>query len=354
MTADNPVSRATIGAPDMSNHQHSPGAGFTVIDRGGAMRIQTGHTPSPTLIEAQTEIGRNVGALNRVSNHADGATTAETGGLSRTTAGPTIDNPSAPIASTIRSPFGTPRSGLEVRDSDLVDVGGITTTVGSAKAAGLLHRDGSGNWHAGTSANETGQAPITAPKQFAPGEQQPEEQQVVSEALRLDEDSEALASAFASRVDPHDSQQAINALMEGRSIPDDLAGRAGSTLGLQPEEVRERVETLRSAFERQAQSVANERALDWARNARPDALKEAVREQVNHGSVKGYEALSREYISALPSIDPQVVLNSPHAAERGVKLHRNGSITVEIPGVGQMEWKAAIRAGFIAPHFPKR
>ncbi len=76
------------------------------------------------------------------------------------------------------------------------------------------------------------------------------------------------------------------------------------------------------------------RVLDWARTNKTDALRSAAREQVNSGSLDGYAALSRQYMAALPDIDPNLILSSPDAEARGVRRVRNGSITLDIPQAG--------------------
>ena len=69
---------------------------------------------------------------------------------------------------------------------------------------------------------------------------------------------------------------------------------------------------------------------------------------------KGYAALAHEYMASLPEINPALILDSADAQPRGVQQNPNGTITADIPNVGRVEWRAAIKASFIGPRSAKR
>jgi len=64
--------------------------------------------------------------------------------------------------------------------------------------------------------------------------------------------------------------------------------------------------------------------------------------------------LAGEYMASLLETNPDLNLNSADAKARGVQREQNGTITVKIANVGRMEWRAAIKGGFIGPKFGKR
>ena len=69
-------------------------------------------------------------------------------------------------------------------------------------------------------------------------------------------------------------------------------------------------------------------------------------------SLSGYAAVVNRYIYDLPKHNPAGLLNDPGWREHyAIRQERNGDITIEMPGVGRAEWRAAIDAKLISPRY---
>lgn len=135
-----------------------------------------------------------------------------------------------------------------------------------------------------------------------------------------------------------------------------MANRLATSLGVSPEEVGSRVNTLKAAFETQARAAvgngAAEDVFNWARESAPKELRAAMLERVNQGTTTGYKALASKFYETLGDTAKgrEMIMGSRDAADRGVTQdQRTGKLYVMLPQVGKVEWKVAVRQGFISP-----
>jgi hypothetical protein len=287
----------------------------------------------------------------------DGEATLETeSGVVRASSGGEVARGSA--VDTIRSELGVPHAGNDVKLSDLITVKGVTTTVAAARAAGFINRNGAGDWYevgkvapAGQTQQQTPQQQPQEPPQGTQEQQQQPAQEVIP---RLDDASEGILAEYTSKVGNFALHAGLKSVIETGEIGDALAREAGSKVGLEPEQVKAHVEQVRAAFENQAREHVGQPVLEWARERKLGSLKDAARDQAISGSLKGYDALAREYFLNLPTINPHVILSSPDAKSAGVQQDYNGNITILHPTAGRVLWGAAVKAGLIGPKFAKR
>jgi hypothetical protein len=266
------------------------------------------------------------------------------------------------IVDSIRSPMGRLKSGSEISGNDVVTLAnGMETTVAAAVAAGFLVRDAHGGYHeAGKVRQSPQQTQVEQREQQALGQEQQQQQAQQQQApageaiAALNEASEVLMDAYVSKAGNIDLAAGLGHIVAGEELPEALVARVGSQIGAEPEQVREHVATLTAAFEKQAVEAVGNPVIEWAKVNRLDALRSAATKQAMEGSLSGYELLHREYVTKLPQISPDLILNSPGAAAAGVQRGRDGTITVMHPEAGRIEWSAAIKAGLIAPHFGSR
>jgi hypothetical protein len=145
----------------------------------------------------------------------------------------------------------------------------------------------------------------------------------------------------------------LSAPLQGMPYP--LRCNAIATaLGVEPQIARAQIEIMRAGFEQQAREVATDSVLMWAKEHRLDDLKAAARDQINVGSTKGYQKLQAAYVKDLPYISPETILNSPDGQRLQAQKDRQGNVTIMIPNVRRVEWRAAIASGLIAPRMARK
>jgi hypothetical protein len=289
---------------------------------------------------------RNTDSASRVTIGGNGSE-KDSSGFARASAGATVNDREGVMS--IRSQLGTPRSGPDIKPNDLITVMGYETTVAAALAMGVITRDGHGTYY---NVNRDQLAAEDEARAQHRAEQLPQEQAV---APLADPETEALVTQYATRVGQGDAQAVIKDMVEGREVNADTLGKAASAMGIEPSQVSEHLEVMRQGFERQAQDAVSERVLSWARQSALPELKDAVRAQLNQGSLAGYHALSAKYLADLPRIDPSAILNSPDAAKLDIRRDKSGEITLFIPQINsRTTWNAALRMGYIGPKFTKK
>jgi hypothetical protein len=110
---------------------------------------------------------------------------------------------------------------------------------------------------------------------------------------------------------------------------------------------------MQSAFHEQARGYVEDKVLEHARLHDMDALRDAARQQVNTGSLEGYQKIAERHMLTLDRTDPQSIITSEAGIKLGARIEKStGEVSIEIPGRGRTTWGAAIRAGLIQPYFP--
>jgi hypothetical protein len=397
VTIRSPSPSGPVSTPSDSSLTAHPSSLFGAT----GVQLKSNVDPSPAAPSNGGATSRVIGGPTTVTISGGHTTTETRNHVTKADSGNSSSDNGAPM---YHSAMGGVRSAGSAKDSDYVTVNGITTTVAAARHIGLIAHDAApgGSSEGGTprslsssagaqgagvkfgvdnenpnSAFPTPSSKIVAKfreamtssdsdqrsnhrsqfeqiygpgaaKTYA-GQDGPSEPTIAT----LDERSETVMDDFVNKVDRSDIYQGLKNVLHGEAINEDLIARAGTKLGLDSAKVQEHVATLHAAFEKQATDEVGSRVLEWAKENRLSDLRQAAHDQVATGNLNGYVELSKEYLSKLPDIDPSAILNSPDAAARGIKRERNGTITLDIPGADRMEWRAAIRAGFIGPRFRK-
>jgi hypothetical protein len=247
----------------------------------------------------------------------------------------------------ITSFLGSPRSGSDVRETDVVTLpNGMQTDVKSAVNSGFLRRAADGSYH------DVGAQEI-AQEEYEREQHRAEVSTKEAAVASLDNENEVLMNHFVSRVSPTDGALAVKAIIDGQEINDDLYARAASRMGTEPTIVKQQVAQLTEAFNQQALEYVGPKVLEHARAHEMPALREAARTAVMTGSMEGFKAIAEKHMLSLDRTDAQAIVTSPDGIKLGAQFNKStGEVTLEIPGVGRTTWGAAIRAGLIQPYFP--
>lgn len=255
----------------------------------------------------------------------------------------------AVLASARKANGGRALAASEIGAGDVVTVGGIEMRVAEAERLGFLSRD-AGGFYRETGATDARGGIVEAPQR---AQEAPKAEQADAPSFpELDERTEALRSEYEGAADEA-ARVAQQFIAEGNAS-ETAINQLAARLSKEPAAVREQIATMRAGYEAQAAQVAErwglpaEQVWKFAREQKPGALKDAMRNQVQLGSVAGYAELGR---AAMLDYLGKVSSGAVPAEVSGVddiSVQRQGGRTlVTVPGVGQMELPAAVRAGLV-------
>lgn len=291
------------------------------------------------------------GTSNAAPEGYRGATVnAQPGVVSVTETGTTIQRPqglntanfasgSAGILSTARTPLGAPSMG-GVKGSDIITVDGMELSVETAEHLGMVTRDANGRFVEVQGGVEAAKA---EPQQDAP-----------------EDDTEAFApeaeQALATLCQGVSASMQVAALQDAiktGEISTTTLERAAAETNREPSKLAAEAATTMEHFRTQALEAVQswgggdaEAFFEWARQEQPRGLNEAMQAHGMQRTTKGYEPIFRSYVESMGEIDPVSVLNAEFGG--GITARQDGkTVVLNIPGRGEMSYRAAIKAGII-------
>jgi hypothetical protein len=257
-----------------------------------------------------------------------------------------------------KSSAGRPLTGSELSRDSVVDLpGGMTTSLAAAIASGFVVQNEAGQYvyaggsgklpfEQGAPTNNSNRAPEVKPEsktaEEAPG--------AVPQIERMSDEAEAAMSEVIAKVPEAQALSLSRELIETGALSQEGLNIAAQKLGITPEEASARATQLHSAFHEQASRAvgpASDEVFSWARANAPNELRRAITEQVNNGTTKGYAALNAKFVENLDTLHPQLLLESTATKALNVRKESDGKITVELPKLGRVSWRVAVRSGLL-------
>lgn len=251
---------------------------------------------------------------------------------------------SSGILSRARTAQGAPSlNGIQA--TDIITVDGFELTVAQAEQLGMVGRNANGQYVEVQGGVEAAKA---EPKQDAP---------VDDDAQAFtDPQAEAALVELANSVAPAHHVAAIQDVLKTGEISELTISRAASEAGQEPSAVAEKANNVVESFRTQAITAVQswgsddpEAFFQWAHQEKPNTLREAMQNQGMNRSVAGYQSLYSEYVASFAERDPDFIMQTEFGS--GVTARKDGkTVVLNIPGRGEMTWRAAIKAGFIRVH----
>lgn len=273
----------------------------------------------------------------------------ETGGETKFT-GETPNATTGQRITQARTTTGSPRSGSDITDNDIVKVNGKEGRIKDMLRVGLVTKNHDGSF---TITDKSGPRPASsqAPQQQPQQAQQQAGGEDAGEALG-DAAVEATITEVAEAAQPGDVLACISSYVNDGDFSDAALSRVANQMNLTPEEARDRANTIRGAFEAQARSVVEQSGFDgqevfnWAWQHHPNMMKDAMRNHVTQRSTKGYKDIAAKYLENLDKANPEAFKNA--VINNGITAKRltNGTILLKTPQ-GEVEWKTAVRNGWV-------
>lgn len=292
-------------------------------------------SPSATNSAASLNIISNPGPI---SVNADGSTTNH--GHQRLNTASFTSPVKDGILSTARTSTGGPIMG-DIKPADIITVNGVQMQASIAEQLGMISRDQSGRYaELSGGVEEASRAPErTTMEDGAVAFASPEAEQHLAELCSLTQPSSQVA--------------VMQELITDGAISETTLNRAASEASKEPGEMSQRVQAVVAAFTAQANAsvaahgIENANDLwDWARQNRPNDLKHAMNQHGLTRDPKVYSGLAQEYVASLADHSPDDVLNAQFGGGMSAKKV-NGQVVINIPGRGQIPYRAALKAGLI-------
>lgn len=252
-------------------------------------------------------------------------------------------NGSTGIVASARSQSGFQRAPSEIDAQDLVTVDGMQITAQVAERLGYIVKDASGIYR------DAAQKPEMAPQQKTTDDAD------ASAVALSDKEAEGALADIASGVSASTQIRGLMQLIQTGEIDRNTMIAAASEMKFEPEMMAHNVAGIVEAFRSQAAQavkaigVADPQAFfDWAHHSQPEKIQEAMRQHGMERTTRGYTAMVTDYFISLADSDPEGVLNADFGDPRiTARRAGNGRIVLNLPGQGEVEYRAALRQGIV-------
>ena len=228
----------------------------------------------------------------------------------------------------------------------------------AARAIGLVVERNGTLYHAGdapkgfkSASDSTAPRGNQEPDASTKTQQQEQQQQNAAPQIeRLDEASETAMTEIVSKVPESEARAFSREMIENGSLSHEGVAKVAQRLGITEEQAGQKAQALHQAYYDQASRSVGPHAdavWDYARKAAPQALRDAVNEQVTNGTTNGYKALNAKFMASLDTMHPDLLLQSDALKPMNVRREGDGQITLEVrPGV-RTSWRNAVQNGLI-------
>lgn len=239
-----------------------------------------------------------------------------------------------------RTPTGSPRMG-ELQATDIITVAGTEMTVRNAESLGLIERGPNGKF-------------LAVPDAAAALNQEPVPEAVPEGEALADRAAEGDLAAICEAVSAGTQVSVLGQLVEAGELHPNTVARAASEAGIHPNEMNERINRVVEGFQHQAEQTIKALGSDdpsqfweWAQDNRSRELKDAMRKHGMERSTSAYRGLYQDYVASIADHDAAAVLEADFG-NSGITAQQVGKkILLNIPGQGQMDYRTAVRQGFI-------
>lgn len=260
----------------------------------------------------------------------------------------------------------TPVAPHEVRDSDVVYIGGVETSVKVAASMGFIKPSAVGGYEDAGSLGKS-EATVSERPKVAPEDRGVDRGEVDMterggfEALE-DVEAKGILEEVTSVASTDDVHAAISEVVEQGELSEKSIGRMAASMGITEAEAVDKLERLNAGYTAQRDKVLEAEGIadgvadqfwHWAATMRAREGADALRKQFANGNLDGFRGLAREfYRDALPATNPEVIVQAAEDSGMDAWVTKDGRIILDIPGHGQLEYRSALNSGIIGtPRF---
>ena len=253
---------------------------------------------------------------------------------------------------------GTPRPADELRDTDMVTIDGIETSIAVARRLGFITKSRTGileNVSPEQLKEATGEAEAARAAEQAAKDQA--EAQAATEAAKLSPEAEQAAQMLATKVDQNTQIRALIELADAGQVTERAINAAASQAGIDPSQMKAALARAMDGYGGQATEFLTGRGVDpdhfyvWAKTTHPTDYKAALIGHVQERRVESWGPLAEKYMVNLDRISPDVILGASFGNGITARMDYGArAVILDIPGHGTMRWSAAVRAGLVGPH----
>lgn len=166
--------------------------------------------------------------------------------------------------------------------------------------------------------------------------------------------SEESLAALAGLADGQTALQAVDQIIAGGDLSDDIVNRVAGTGGMEATALRGQVGQIVADFETQARTVVQRSGLDpeavfeWAHENQPDLMRDAMKSHATQRTTSGYDKVTQAYLENLDTIDPEAILGASFANGATAFRHTDGSVILKDHMGRTFKWRDAVRNGLVS------
>lgn len=251
------------------------------------------------------------------------------------------------VERTIRTSSGWPVLNRGYRGDDTIEIEGLRFSLGIAAQLGYALRNPDGSF----SVAQAPRGPSAGSAAGAAPEGAPE-----AATFTATPDAEAAMEALTRHVAPSMQMAALGAIVETGQVGPEMIERMARQSGAEPAEIAEAVEIAQAGFydavmaRMEGMGVHDEDLFGEYVERDPQLARQmqrAVRGLLMENDPSGFDALASGFVQSLDRVDPRAVTDALQAS--GIPFHKaaNGHLVLTLPGVGQVSYAEAVRAGLI-------
>ena len=278
------------------------------------------------------------------------------GGTSSVSMGSLANGEAGVLASLNRD--GRPISPTEAKPTDLVNIGGVPTTVENAIRLNIIKPDaltGVANVSPEALREATGEA--AKDRAVAAQVKAQADAKAAEAANRLAPISEGALNHITSNVSESTVARMVQDFAEKGEVSAPMLAQGASEAGrgIEPGELSAAFEMARQGFEAQAQSYAATQGVDladfgdWAREKHPTEAKAAIQRHItSRDTAAAYGDLMGRYLQDFDLRNPQAVIDSNSSNGSRAWVDQNtGRVVIAHPQYGELSWPSAVKAGLL-------
>lgn len=251
-----------------------------------------------------------------------------------------IANGETGILATARSAtFGSIAAASALKPNDRVTVQGIEMTVRDAERLGMLKPSQAGGYEATNNPTPT---------------QEPSLRDDYADRAHPELFSEQ-EEAFVSSLPQNSLAAVVASIMATGAVSEKAIGSLVTETGVDPAQASRMIGQALAPFTAQASRrlaaygiTDGEDFAAWAQSCKPNDWKAAMQRHHIERSTAGYDGLAKGYLAHVHDHDLASILEADFG--KGVTVRKSGSTAVlNIPGVGEVGFKAALSMGLVGP-----
>lgn len=263
------------------------------------------------------------------------------------------------VVSTAKTSYGSPKDPGNVTEKDIVEVPEMgETDVKTAARMGFLQQTPDGRYvdaDQQPSFQQDQQGNDSTEDDIDYGPDGPPD-------IDFDDQTDEVAAEIASALPQEQVMMGLDEVGYQGSLSDKTVERVASALGTDAETASSKIAEVKNTYVKAGEKAMQDAGLgtpelqaEFLKSMDEDELASLRKATVMTNSTKQLNDKASQFVEDMDQRDPDGVINM--AKESGIDAYRDsrtGQVVLDLPEMGQVPWKLAIREGFITRPFKPR